>query len=763
MTKIVDWTCEYPPNQSNASGHFYYPGGGFCGCQSTGAFRTARAHGMSGSPLTLTATGTIVDSGGVGTVNPGTLNGNPARIAVGATWPAVMLRDGALVPPAQDPAFWLFFSNRYDTAPDLQQWSARIIMLAPASGVANSHHFTLLRHAGAGLAPTIGSPPLILAAVNNANQNLNTQTLINCGSGVVSNGPNFFAAWTAAWYRIEVQADTTQSPQIIVRGYGSDGATMNTGALYGNHAQGSAACGLGFGDYYGMTGGGTDFGYCEIEVWNNRNADGLYAGGTSGPTDWAPGSGGASNNTKPLHVNYPGARRTTFNKFNTSLYTTPNLNFTPNPSGGMVKFDQSTTGSLSYGPLGSHKMDLILPPGIPPTGGFPCVMYVHGGFWASGDKQEWPAAWVNALVNAGFAVCSTNYILSTLCNGLGGPSINGPYPAYGSVSGAGGGRWPSYPCNVKLAVARLRDRYSEGSTVNGGADVRRNGSGGAVNPNLIAISGHSAGSHVAYSTAFTRDLAADANGVDCRLATAASGAYNTDELGAHYLGADPSFFAVMGYAIPYDLKVTTDNDYAKAPPCPSTAQNNFGGGSVVWSVSAPASSPVCTPIGGSAKALIAQPFNGTFPSTTELNAMSPADHVVRNNAKCSSLWVRGVWGWSDHLVSIANRESADAIMPSKVAHWESDSVPAYHDFVNYVAKNNFADDITFLRAAVTAAGVTPVVPPPTVPGGVSRNIPTITQVATIATPLGGATTGVGYSPQPVNNWDGGNWDDGNWT
>jgi acetyl esterase/lipase len=61
------------------------------------------------------------------------------------------------------------------------------------------------------------------------------------------------------------------------------------------------------------------------------------------------------------------------------------------------------------GPL--QRLDLYLPDATPPPGGYPLVVFVHGGAWSSGDKAQYRALG-EYVAAAGAAVAAINYRLS---------------------------------------------------------------------------------------------------------------------------------------------------------------------------------------------------------------------------------------------------------------------------------------------------------------------------------------------------------------
>lgn len=102
------------------------------------------------------------------------------------------------------------------------------------------------------------------------------------------------------------------------------------------------------------------------------------------------------------------------------------------------------------------RLDLFLPPGDPPPGGWPVVVWVHGGAWVSGDKGD-VADWLRILAAEGFATVGPAYTLA--------PSAKHPVPAR----------------QVNDALAW----------------VVREGAGRGLDPSRIVLAGDSAGAQIA--------------------------------------------------------------------------------------------------------------------------------------------------------------------------------------------------------------------------------------------------------------------------
>lgn len=54
------------------------------------------------------------------------------------------------------------------------------------------------------------------------------------------------------------------------------------------------------------------------------------------------------------------------------------------------------------------RVDLYLPPGAPPAGGWPVVVWVHGGAWVAGDKRD-VGNWLRIVASRGYAAVAPAY------------------------------------------------------------------------------------------------------------------------------------------------------------------------------------------------------------------------------------------------------------------------------------------------------------------------------------------------------------------
>jgi acetyl esterase/lipase len=118
---------------------------------------------------------------------------------------------------------------------------------------------------------------------------------------------------------------------------------------------------------------------------------------------------------------------------------------------------------VRYGDTDEHVLDIWRRPGIPAGARRPVLVYVHGGSWTGGSKRAQSTYLTAQLAARGWVCVSIDYRL--------GPKH----------------RWPAQIVDVKRALAWLRDNVD--------------GYGG--DPSFIAISGGSAGGHLAALAAVT--------------------------------------------------------------------------------------------------------------------------------------------------------------------------------------------------------------------------------------------------------------------
>ncbi len=128
------------------------------------------------------------------------------------------------------------------------------------------------------------------------------------------------------------------------------------------------------------------------------------------------------------------------------------------------------TRHLDYAGDGArrHRLDVIVRRDDPPAAGAPVLVYIHGGAWVLGDKREQGLPMLYELARRGWVTVSVNYGL--------GPRT----------------RWPGQVVDCKRALAWVKAHVAE----HGG------------DPGFVAVSGGSAGGHLAALLALTPGVVA---------------------------------------------------------------------------------------------------------------------------------------------------------------------------------------------------------------------------------------------------------------
>lgn len=123
-----------------------------------------------------------------------------------------------------------------------------------------------------------------------------------------------------------------------------------------------------------------------------------------------------------------------------------------------VSTDVLRIADMAYGDLERQQLDIYLPSGAAQR---PVIIFVHGGYWDTGSKDEYPFL-ADAFVTEGYAVVIPNYRLV--------PEVT----------------FPAYIEDIAQAVAWVFD----------------NASAYDFDPSRITLMGHSAGAHIAALVAF---------------------------------------------------------------------------------------------------------------------------------------------------------------------------------------------------------------------------------------------------------------------
>jgi acetyl esterase/lipase len=86
----------------------------------------------------------------------------------------------------------------------------------------------------------------------------------------------------------------------------------------------------------------------------------------------------------------------------------------PRPSAQIATIAAAKTlRDLPYGQTDWQQLDLYLPKGAPPEGGWPVVVAIHGGGWRKFDKSGYGREAAALLTKQGFAVVAPNYTLAS--------------------------------------------------------------------------------------------------------------------------------------------------------------------------------------------------------------------------------------------------------------------------------------------------------------------------------------------------------------
>lgn len=115
---------------------------------------------------------------------------------------------------------------------------------------------------------------------------------------------------------------------------------------------------------------------------------------------------------------------------------------------------------LAYGPDPRERLDLFLPPGPPPPEGWPVLIWVHGGAFVAGGKED-VGNYLRLLAAEGYATIAPNYTRA--------PTARHPRPSAQMMT-------------ALLWMQATADRH-------------------ALDPTRVILAGDSAGSHVALQTA----------------------------------------------------------------------------------------------------------------------------------------------------------------------------------------------------------------------------------------------------------------------
>ncbi len=510
--------------------------------------------------------------------------------------------------------FW--FSGTNVLGSPLTTWSARALVCIPASNWYDVSIVTLMS----------GSTALVHVR------------RFGVGGGYSNywgTGGNAVVGQPLGWMRLEIQHDSSKSPTTVVRLYPNNGTTQSWGGAfkgsYGN------ATSLRFGDIYGDTNTSAVWRLSELEAWDTMDGDGIFT------TNW----------TTAQSNGYAGARRTTSYSI-PAQYTTPS---------DVVSASKTTYSSLAYGNF-NRWTHLYLPNGTPAkSSGFPLVVLSHGGYFVTESPDTMPESLTNRLINAGYAVAIPRYLLSIL--------TNSGIPAYGTSNAESGnvtgyGRYPSHIVDIKLATARLQQRYSQTGT-----DPKLNDSGYGFDASKVFSGGVSAGSYLAMAVALTKGLTND--GYSRNLTIAGNSDYRIIEDGSTpYTGSDPSYIGAFGLATPNSFATLQAWDWT----------HNLTN-AILWPPYYPIAGPTTQGNAGNSRtavrAFFGRPANTTDPSGDEVNKASLTSLVATNAGQATNIPILNVRSDSDIVVHSQHGVDMSATFPNYVKSYTTQMSVTNHE------------------------------------------------------------------------------------
>jgi len=194
------------------------------------------------------------------------------------------------------------------------------------------------------------------------------------------------------------------------------------------------------------------------------------------------------------------------------------------PAGRAARRRYLRAADVAYGDHPAQRLDVWARPDLPPHGRAPVLVQVHGGGWTGGDKAMSGAPLMAHLVERGWVCVAVNYRL-------------GPQE-----------RWPAMIVDVKRALAWVT------------SDIARHGG----DPGFVAISGGSAGGHLASLAALTpNDPAFQPGFADGDTSVAAA----VPLYGVHDFGADEyGLFGLLENKVIGTTRVDDPDTWSRASP-----------------------------------------------------------------------------------------------------------------------------------------------------------------------------------------------------
>lgn len=326
------------------------------------------------------------------------------------------------------------------------------------------------------------------------------------------------------YYRIEIQASEYATPKVVVRIYDNDSVTPMH--IITANPSSVVIDNLVVGDIGTYT-LGFDMRVLDLEVWPNYDLNGDFdSENADRPAPYVPKNWeffeSLEGETKPLKeigtvadIEMDGSIVIDTGKLGLAQYT------------GRLVSPPYTKTRLTYGTGMFRVIDLYVPDGTPPAGGWPLMLWAHGGFFVFGDLNTGQPDLAEAMMSLGVAFASVDYTPSA--------ATMSAYPAWDATTASG--RYPTWILQYKQAANYLK---SVAGTYN-------------LNQNKFIASGSSAGGYIAFAAVASRGLTNDGGGRDLTLAG------NTATFGMPNV-ADPQFHAGFFWSAPISMNAIMEFD-----------------------------------------------------------------------------------------------------------------------------------------------------------------------------------------------------------
>lgn len=401
------------------------------------------------------------------------------------------------------------------------------------------------------------------------------------------------------YYRFEIQVSETATPKVKARIYSNDSTTIY-GQVEANPPSVTVSS-VTLGDMltdHGFLVPGCNMRIADFEMWDDYDLNGEFVAnaGTTTGTPYKPQTVQILEVTGPntfsdlefigvISELKPG-RKVEFG-YPSSLDMAEHT--------GILATDLSyVRHELSYGTGSTRVVDLYVPSGTPPSGGWPTIVWVHPGYFLGGTYRQNVLPLAKNIMQLGCAFASVEYATAQLTTGA--------YPSWNPSAATG--RYPSFQLQFKEATAYLK----------------ANAATYGLNVNRFIASGSSAGGHVAFAAVAGRGVTNDGTGRDLTLAG------NTSTFGCPNV-PDPTWHAGFFWCPVINMDALVEYD-PTAPVYAFWIQNTV---------------PVMR---GTAAAMMGRNYNNSNYSTYGTGV----DYLIRVNAANLPKYIGYCWAGSDWLV-----------------------------------------------------------------------------------------------------------------